>query len=843
MKIKIILLILAFAVFHSVLYAQTIESWVQKNEKVPVEKIYIQTNKEFYFLDETIWFKIYLTDSRSEKLIPGAENVYINLIDDKGNRVIQSAVMSVNGQAPGSINLPEDFDAGNYLLEAYTDYLQNFTSDAFFYKPIRISRISGSGMSRNQQRFSRAERMVADVSMLPEGGKLLENTSNLVAFKALNRDGYGVAAKGRVIDETGNTVVEFSTDYKGMGLFFLTPEPGRRYRASINGFPSYKYEFDSVIAKKGVKIQVVNHTPNQLIVNIAGNSNNYNGEQFYLVNMHRGKVVFYQAFVIEQPNHVLKFNSENLKGGINRLVLLNKDLTPVSERLLFSNNYEVNNLQVNTDSTLYQTRSSVMLEIGDENDISAGEFSNLSVSVLHQDAVNEKGLSQNILSSLLIDSELNGFVESSADYFADTEISTRAKLRLLMLTNGWSSYFWNSVPAADNTLSFAQKAGIDLHGKAINVLNEKPIKNGEITLILEKDGEMAFLTKNTNDSGKFVFPGLLFNDTAKIYIQAKNKRGKMNTDIQLLPVFPEPKTSEKYVTGLNSFYSTPYELQRQKYYSDLAHREFDPNYRSLRINRVDVIEKKPNNDAHFRIYERPDQVVEVPIDQGSYGNVLDFMVGKAAGVDVTPEGVRIRGINSFGDQSMPLFLVDGVPLFSGGSSSVPPGFNQNQLNTSDQESNSETYTIQDNRDLLDMVRSIPLGDVDKVEILKSPENLVLFGSEGANGVIAIYTRKGKVANPNPIVKGMLERSIKGYTPYKRFYSPKYTPENRKNPAPDFRTTLYWDPEVSTQNGPAKLNFFTSDEVGRYLIYVEGITNKGIICIGNAMFEVAAEVEK
>ena len=845
MKIKIVFLIFFLAPLQSFLSAQTIENWVQENEKVPVEKIYIQTNKEFYFLDETIWFKIYLTDSRSGRLIPGAENIYVNLVDDNGNRVIQSAVMTVNGQAPGSITLPEDFDPGNYLLEVYSDYLLNFTSDAFFYKPVRISRISGSGMSQNQQRFSRSERMVADVSILPEGGKLLENTSNLVAFKAVNRDGYGVAAKGRVTDETGSTVAEFSTDYKGMGLFFLAPEPGKRYRATINGFPSYEYKFDSAIVSEGVKIQVVNHTPTQLIINIAGNSNKFNGEQFYLVNMHRGEVIFYQSFLVEQPNHVLKFNSENLKGGINRLVLLNEDLTPVSERLIFSENYEINNLQVNTDSTLYQTRSSMMLEIGDENAIASGEFSNLSVSVLHEDAVNKTGMSQNILSSLLIDSELNGFIESSADYFADTEISSRTKLRLLMLTNGWSSYFWNSVPAATDTLPFVQKAGIDLQGKAINVMNEKPVKKGEITLIIEKDGEMAFLTKNTNEQGEFMFPGLLFNDTAKIYIQAKNKKGKMNTDIQILPVFPEPKSSENHIAGLNSFYTIPYELQRQKYYSDMAYREFDPNYRSLRINRVDVIEERPKDDGHFRIYERADQIVEVPLDQSSFNNVLDFMVGKATGVDITPEGVQIRGISTFGDQTMPLFLVDGVPLISASSSASPPaGFNSSQSDLRDSdESDSENYTVQDNRDILDMVKSIPLGDIDKIEVLKSPENLVLFGSEGANGVIAIYTRKGKqVTNPNPVVKGMLERSIKGYTPYKKFYSPKYTPENRNNPAPDFRTTLYWDPEVTTQNGPAKLSFFTSDEVGRYLIYVEGITNKGKICIGNAMFEVAAEVK-
>ena len=48
--------------------------------------------------------------------------------------------------------------------------------------------------------------MVADVSFLPEGGILLENLTNVIAFKAVSREGYGVNAKGTVKDEKGTEV-------------------------------------------------------------------------------------------------------------------------------------------------------------------------------------------------------------------------------------------------------------------------------------------------------------------------------------------------------------------------------------------------------------------------------------------------------------------------------------------------------------------------------------------------------------------------------------------------------------------------------------------------------------
>jgi hypothetical protein len=53
-------------------------------------------------------------------------------------------------------------------------------------------------------------------------------------------------------------------------------------------------------------------------------------------------------------------------------------------------------------------------------------FSNLSVSVVHEFAVPENGFAKNIQSQFLVDSELNGFVESSADLFTDNELSSVA---------------------------------------------------------------------------------------------------------------------------------------------------------------------------------------------------------------------------------------------------------------------------------------------------------------------------------------------------------------------------------------------------------------------------------
>ena len=815
---------LLFVLITGFSYAQTIEDWIASNEKNPVEKIYIHTDCENYFTGDTVWYKVYLTDSRSGRLIPGAENVYVSLLDESGICALQMVLLCVNGQASGSFTLSDKIKPGNYLIQSYTNYLFNFTPNSNFYKQITVSRISG--ISRSSVVKDRTENMVADVTFLPEGGVLLENTTNLVAFKAISKLGYGVNARGTVKDEKGLVVSTFLTDYKGMGLLFLTPESGKTYWASIEGFPSFKYKFEPV--KSGSKIQLVNHTSKEVIVNIAVNSEELSDEIFYIANMYRGEVLFYQAFKMDGINKVFKFENSSLKPGINKLVLLDKDLNPVSERLLFSRNFEMNNLYIQSDSKIYGKRSEIQLQINDEKYKDEADFSNLSLAVVHEFAVPENGFSKNILSHLLIDSEINGFVESSADLFSDDGISSEAKLRLLMLTHGFGSYFWNSAPNKTSELNFKQEAGISLKGVAKNTLTENAIANALITIAVQKEDEVVFLTQTTDSLGNFVFPGLLFNDTATLHVQGKNEAGRMNMDVIVEPVFKSMEATETNIGILSEQANSQSKLAELKYQISVENKKFHQKNKLLKgkAKSAENVEK----DGHFRLYKSADFVLEVTPFEQSYGNVLDYMVGKVPGVDINGDDVRIRGASGFGNGSLPLFLIDGIPLAANQTINLPVEVIGNTDTDGSTSSNMNDQLIQ-------TVKAIPISDVEKIEVLKSPQNLAVFGVKGANGVIAIYTRRGEPNAGNQMSKNIIENKVIGYAKYRQFYSPNYTPENVNENQHDLKTLLYWNPEVKTEKGTAALHFFSSDQPGKYKVIVEGIANDGKICLGSAEIEI------
>jgi uncharacterized protein YfaS (alpha-2-macroglobulin family) len=76
-------------------------------------------------------------------------------------------------------------------------------------------------------------------------------------------------------------------------------------------------------------------------------------------------------------------------------------------------------------------------------------------------------------------------------------------------------------------------------------------------------------------------------------------------------------------------------------------------------------------------------------------------------------------------------------------------------------------------------------------------------------------------------------------PRRIFISPDYSNESsRLNRKPDFRSVLYWNPFIETDNtGNATLEFYTSDLEGEYVVVVNAIARNGQISMGKSLITV------
>jgi hypothetical protein len=110
------------------------------NYRLPLEKLYIQTDKSFYAIGDTIWFKAYLFNAAYLNYSSKSGLLYIELANDS-NEVVYRRMLPIGyGIGHGQIAVSsKDIPAGGYILRAYTNWQRNFGEDYIFTKRLYIT--------------------------------------------------------------------------------------------------------------------------------------------------------------------------------------------------------------------------------------------------------------------------------------------------------------------------------------------------------------------------------------------------------------------------------------------------------------------------------------------------------------------------------------------------------------------------------------------------------------------------------------------------------------------------------------------------------------------------------
>jgi hypothetical protein len=727
--------------------------------------------------------------------------VHAELIDKSGKKIQKHLLYVEDGWAPGRMAIPDTLDPGQYLLRAYSDIQDSLGEDHFFHKTLEVSKVR-STLDKEENRVPEAATPEIDLAFLPEGGFLLEGRMNTVGIKTLDQHGRSIAVMGEILNQKGAVVSTFETSYKGMDTVRLHPLPGEKYQIRLLGYPGFHHKISSV-RKKGIKVEFCEASEKELLFRVASNSSSYLGKNFLFAIMHRGSVIFQKNFNMKEPEFPIRISSLALPAGINRFVLLDENLIPVSERLYFSKNLDINQIRIESDQETYSTRSPVTLHLSEMEDLGGMAWSSLSLSVVAANAVDKSKKAMDIRSCLLINSELKGQIDSPSEFFQDDEEhASDEKLDLLMLTQGWSSYLWNSMHREEPGTEIQTLAGITLSGSVRKAFSKKPVVDGLVVCnIFNSQGHFS-KEATTDKKGRFSFQGLYFPDTAALFLQGYNNKGNLYTEVFLDPVMQrDPGISSSFLPVFRHISEFPVRLYQQQYFNEQELRDYSLRTGSILLDEVTVTSKyTPVSDGHFRLYGIPMDSYKITEKDYHYHTVFDYLQAHVSGLKGPP-------ISFATGASGKLLLLNGV---------------QTEF---------------------EIIQSIPMSDVDVIEFIKhhNVTGVAMFGTRGAGGVISIFTKKGGDLTYNTYVQGSLSDRIMGFSSYREFYTPAYTPENINSEMPDRRITLYWNPEINIREGHAEVSFFTSDEAARYRIYVEGISNTGEICQGSSLIKVTNRI--
>ncbi|HEY5826555.1 MAG TPA: carboxypeptidase-like regulatory domain-containing protein, partial [Cyclobacteriaceae bacterium] len=102
------------------------------------EKVFISTDKPYYYPDETVWlsaFVNYRAQSASDTL---SKVLYVDLMDENRS-VVHSSILKIDsGRAIGNFRIDQKIKPGDYVLRVYTQWMRNYGIDNFFFKRIPI---------------------------------------------------------------------------------------------------------------------------------------------------------------------------------------------------------------------------------------------------------------------------------------------------------------------------------------------------------------------------------------------------------------------------------------------------------------------------------------------------------------------------------------------------------------------------------------------------------------------------------------------------------------------------------------------------------------------------------
>jgi hypothetical protein len=307
---------------------QVKNSFNQYRQRNVQEKVYVHTDKSTYLPGEIIWFKIYSVDASFHQLLNLSKVVYVDVIDNGHNAVMQAKIAMSYGTGSGSLYIPVSLSNGNYTLRAYTNWMKNFSPDYYFEKNITIINPLKSPDAEAKETAT-----VYDVQFFPEGGTLVAGLNSKVAFKVTAPNGNGLAAyHGAVINEHNDTVARFEPLKFGIGSFTFTPAANTSYKAVIKTSQGNKIVKE--LPTPNNRGYVMRLKDNGASLEVTVNSNNGGGEVFLFAHT-RQLVKAALSSPLNSGAATFSIDKSKLGEGVSHITIFNGAKQPVCERLYF----------------------------------------------------------------------------------------------------------------------------------------------------------------------------------------------------------------------------------------------------------------------------------------------------------------------------------------------------------------------------------------------------------------------------------------------------------------------------------------------------------------------------
>ena len=860
-----ITVLLGVLLYFSSLSAQTMQDTIIANfslmERIPKEKLYLHLDKPFYGAGEKIWFKGYLVNATTHQDNSQSNFIITELINRSDSIVERKKIRRDSLGFHNAFTLPATLPAGDYYLRGYSNWMLNEDPDFFFSRNIKIGnsidntivssieyqqeddthytakikftsnvqavfenttikylylengKIKNKGKKKTDENGwisislpdlkSPAARRIEvefddpqytykrtfhlpvftndfDVKFFPEGGALLSIPHQNVAFKVQGADGFSKEVEGFLFNSKGDTLTNFRSEHNGMGIFTMNPVDNETYYVTVRTNDSITKRFDlPAIEPKGISI-AMSHYKQEIRYEIQKTETTEWPQKLFLLAHTRGKLAILQP--INPERTFGKMNDSLFTEGITHFMLIDQQGNALSERLVFVPDHKPNQWQITADQPTYGKREKVSLQIAAKDNEGNPVEGTFSVSITDRKSIQPDSLADNILSNLLLTSDLKGYVEDPAYYFLNQDARTLRSIDYLMMTHGWRRHKIENVLRTPslNFTNYIEK-GQTISGRIMGFFGAN-VKKGPICVLAPKYNIIA--TTETDEKGQFIV-NTSFRDSTTFLVQARTKKGFAGVDILMdPPQYPVATHKAPYFNGAATFMEDYLMNTRDQYYMEGGMRVYN-----LKEVTVTAKRERPSSKS---IYTGGINTYTVEEDRlQGYGQTAFDAASRLPSVTIT-NGSEIHIRNN----SEPAIIVIDDIVYE---------------------------------DASDILKDIQVSDMSSISLLRGADAVIL-GPRASGGAVVITLKDPRNLPARP-AQGIITYTPLGYSESVEFYHPTYdTPEKKNAQRSDFRSTVYWNPELRLDaEGKATIEYYTPDSTAPEDIIIEGVDKNGKVC--------------
>jgi len=667
-----------------------------------------------------------------------------------------------------------------------------------------------------------------------------------VAIMAVDDNGHPYEGEGFVMNEKGDVLAAVQTDTLGRGLFELVPGIGKLTFQMRNLKKSERRNvqyFTLPEAKKEGCVLSVDAVSEQMLATLQCTKGLY-GNLLGYVLMHNGNIIRCDTMQAV-PLIEIELDRKAMPEGVNQLTIFDSWGRIMAERLFFlcPKSDKGDSIQVTTLTQKLKPCGKVEMELQTRPN------ANLSFSAIDAHTMTN-GKQGNMKTWMLLSSEVRGYINNVDYYFEADDAKHRKDADLLMLTQGWRRYDWRLM---SERYTFRKAQPIEdqfyLSGQLKEYRKRNPVSNVHLYAILYNEKGQSLLGNARTDSlGRYAFKMPFVDGEWKMCIyttrdgkkKEKTKSYYVGIDRQFSP---EARYIAPFETTIlhplkpNAFVMKPF----QEYVEEKD--EFIPiTQKDHVIQNVTVKAKRRyftnddwryKNEAYGRqyatIHYNIDKELENILDRGEpEPSIFEFLAKNNKMFDnieckdlPRPDSI---GKMSYGHRPIKWIVDNGdngniiLPISLGTSIYYQVGrILGTQPDVFENENHEPLAGVSSDKGVV-FHSFFPwwMSDIKSLYIVPdSPKETDMAVR------IYLYAHHRFSTESN---KGLRRTYFQGFNKASTFKTEDY---NVIPPMADFRRTIWWQPDITTdEQGKAKVEFFNNSTCEEMYISVEGMTEDG-----------------